>query len=162
MKIRIATFEDAELISKLANEIWPKTYAGILSNEQILFMLADFYTVSSIENQLENGHLFFILQAENSYQGFASITQQSNNTYKLQKLYIHQKCHGKGYGKLLITHIENYCKSLGVSTLLLNVNRANKAKFFYDKMDYQIVETIDIPYHHFVLNDYVMAKNLIP
>src|SRR5690606_5501033 len=110
MQIRIATFKEAELISKLANEVWPKTYAGILSNEQISFMLADFYTVGSIEDQIKGCHLFFILQSENGYQGFASITQQSDIIYKLQKLYIHQDSHGKGFGKLLITYIENYCK----------------------------------------------------
>ncbi len=160
MEIKIASFEDAETISKLANEIWPATYADILSGEQICFMLAQSYTTSAIEEQMKTGHLFFLLETDGLLRGFASIAKHTESAFKLQKLYIHQSMHHKGAGKLLISHVEGYCKTQGAVELLLNVNRNNKAKFFYEKMGYRIIEVVDIPYHQFVLNDYVMAKAL--
>ncbi len=160
MEIRFANLSDAEIISKLANEVWPLTYKDILSAEQIQFMLEKSYTINSIEKQMKEAHIFFILELEKITKGFASVTLEVEDIYKLQKLYIHQSLHKKGAGTLLLSFVENYCKIKGAQQLLLNVNRNNKAKLFYEKMDYRIIHTVDIPYHHFVLNDYIMSKRL--
>jgi hypothetical protein len=42
----------------------------------------------------------------------------------------------------------------------LNVNINNPAYHFYIKMDFTVRERIDIPYGKFMLNDFVMEKNL--
>lgn len=160
MRIRFANFSDAEVISKLANEIWPKTYVGVISDDQINLMLAEIYSTCSIEHQIKAGHIFMLLETGGILQGFASITKQSEKVHKLEKLYLHPSIHQRGAGKLLIGTVEDYCRAQGASELLLNVNRNNKAKFFYDKMGYKVVEEVDIPYHQFVLNDYVMSKDL--
>ncbi|WP_017260281.1 GNAT family N-acetyltransferase [Pedobacter arcticus] len=160
MNVRIANLSDAETIAKLAREIWPRTYADIISTEQIAFMLEKSYTVTSLEKQLLEGHTFFILESDAVALGFASVTQEIEDTYKLQKFYIHQNLHKKGAGTLLLSFVEDYCRTKGAERLLLNVNRNNKAKLFYDKMGYTILHTVDIPYHDFVLNDYIMGKNL--
>ncbi|HET8829711.1 MAG TPA: GNAT family N-acetyltransferase [Pelobium sp.] len=160
MEIRFAGSADAEVISKLANEIWPKTYAGVISDEQICFMLAEIYSIDSIERQIKAGHIFMVLETGGVLQGFASISKQSEKVHKLEKLYLHPSIHHRGAGKLLIGTVEDYCRTQGASELLLNVNRNNKAKFFYDKMGYKVVEKVDITYHQFVLNDYVMSKDL--
>jgi hypothetical protein len=44
--------------------------------------------------------------------------------------------------------------------LILNVNINNPAYYFYLKMDFTVRERIDIPYGQFMLNDFVMEKNL--
>ena len=67
---------------------------------------------------------------------------------------------GNGSGKKLITHISELAKSKGGKILELNVNRGNTAHHFYRKIGFDIHQTVDIPYHHFILNDYVMRKNL--
>jgi GNAT superfamily N-acetyltransferase len=161
MEVRFANFEDASLIGNLAHEIWPVAYEDVISAEQISFMLEQSYSISAIESQMKEGHLFFILESDAIVQGFASVTKESQAVYKLQKLYIHQNSHQKGAGKLLIKSVENYCRKQGALELLLNVNRNNKAKLFYEKMGYHIIETVDIPYYKYVLNDYVMAKSLV-
>lgn len=160
MKIRLATQADSKTISDLANQIWPTTYAAILSQEQISFMLAQIYTVESIEEQQKSSHQFFILENDGHPAGFASTSALKNHQYKLQKLYVHQSLHGKGAGKLLLTAVEDYCKSKGAEHLILNVHRHNQAQHFYQKMGYLIIETVDIPYHHYILNDYIMGKSL--
>jgi len=161
MAVRFATKADAEIISKLANQIWPVTYNGVISEEQIAFMLEQSYTVLAIENQIKDRQLFFILESDSVAQGFAGLTKESEETYKLQKLYIHQNLHGQGAGHFLITAVEDYCKEQGALELFLNVNRNNTAKFFYEKMGYNIIEIVDIPYYRYVLNDYIMAKSLV-
>jgi diamine N-acetyltransferase len=82
-------------------------------------------------------------------------------TFKLSKLYILPDAQGMQVGKQLLQHCENYLKAHKIQALVLNVNRYNKAVDFYKKMDYQIMETVDIPLQQFWLNDYIMKKDLI-
>ena len=49
---------------------------------------------------------------------------------------------------------------LSAQYLHLNVNRKNPALAFYKKLGYEIIETVDIPFAEFWLNDYVMAKSI--
>jgi GNAT superfamily N-acetyltransferase len=67
---------------------------------------------------------------------------------------------GRGTGKELINYISASAKKLGGNTLELNVNRGNNAQNFYLKSGFSIFQTVDIPYHQFVLNDYVMRKTI--
>ncbi|UZJ65165.1 GNAT family N-acetyltransferase [Sphingobacterium sp. KU25419] len=67
---------------------------------------------------------------------------------------------GKGYGKLLLDFIAQLAKSKDLKRLELNVNRNNPAYYFYLKQNFLITETVDIPYHGYVLDDYVMQKEL--
>ncbi len=160
MEVRLAEISDLKSISKLANEIWPLVYFDIISDEQISLMLAQFYTVDAIKQQVAEGHVFFILEHDGLAQGFASISNFNNLVSKLQKLYIHQNLHGQGGGKMMLEAVEKYCRSKNATELILNVNRNNKAQHFYKKLGFQITETVNIPYHQFVLNDYIMHKSL--
>lgn len=158
MQIKTAKVSDAAVISELAQEVWPATYRGIIPEPQINLMLAQFYTIPAIASQMAAGDTFLILYQDDIAKGFASFSPQTEQIYKLQKLYVHQSLQRKGAGRLLITSVEKACKNLGATQLILNVNRNNQARFFYEKSGYAIVETVDIPYHQYVLNDYVMAK----
>ena len=57
--------------------------------------------------------------------------------------------------------IEKTIIQRGAVSLLLNVNRQNKAKFFYEKLGFTVIkeEDIDIGNGYF-MNDYVMEKRL--
>lgn len=94
--------------------------------------------------------------------GFAafSLTEPENLVYKLQKLYVLPTEQGKGTGKMLLAEVTNLAKQAKWKVLELNVNRKNPAFNFYKKLGFEIYQTVDIPYKHFVLNDYVMRKSI--
>ena len=161
IEIRKATLNDVETITKLAEEIWWPTYAKVISAEQISFMLDEMYSAEALTNQMENGHGFLILTVNEIAKGYASFSKQDETTYKLQKLYLHPDQQGKGVGKMLIDFVEQKVKNLGAEQLILNVNRGNNAQAFYLKVGYHVLEEIDIPYHQYVLNDFIMGKSLI-
>lgn len=161
ISINIAQASDLEIIHQLAQQIWPIAYKGVITDEQIDFMLQQSYTTEALLTQIKEGHTFLILKDGNLPKGFASFSATPQlEVYKLQKLYIHQSLQGRGAGKLLINEVEKQVKQLGANQLILNVNRGNKAQYFYAKLGYHITETVDIPYFTYVLNDYIMAKNL--
>ena len=69
---------------------------------------------------------------------------------------------GKQAGRTLLRAIENIAQTNQAQFLSLNVNRNNvKAIGFYEKVGFEIVETVDIPLSTYVLNDYVMQKKII-
>ena len=69
---------------------------------------------------------------------------------------------GKQAGRTLLQAIENIAQTNQAQFLSLNVNRYNvKAIAFYEKVGFEIVETVDIPLSTYVLNDYVMQKKII-
>lgn len=162
MNIREANKSDVPAISQLAHEIWWPTYTDVIPDEQIDFMLKDMYAEAALNTQMREGTTFLIGEREGKAVGFAaySLTEPENLVYKLQKLYVLPSEQGKGSGKKLITEVVRRVKELGAETLELNVNRNNKAFNFYNKLGFQIYKTVDIPYHQFVLNDYVMRKAL--
>jgi ribosomal protein S18 acetylase RimI-like enzyme len=161
MEIIEANLSHLKIISDLAEKIWWPTYQSVISDKQIAFMLEQMYSEKALESQFKEGAQFLLLRLEEAYQGFASYQIQENGKdYKLQKLYLKPELQGIGLGKALITEVENRTKILGADYLYLNVNRGNKAYQFYNKIGYEIFEEIDIPYYEFVLNDYVMRKEL--
>ena len=161
IEIRKATLNDIPTITKLAEEIWWPTYAKVISAEQIYFMLGEMYSAKALTTQMENGHGFLILTVDEIAKGYASFSKQDETTYKLQKLYLHPDQQGKRVGKMLIDFVEQEVKNLGAEQIILNVNRGNNAQVFYLKAGYHVLEEVDIPYHQYVLNDYVMEKSLM-
>jgi len=161
MEIVEANLSQIKIISCLAEEIWWPTYKSVIPEKQIEFMLTQMYAETALENQMKEGAKFLLLSFEEAYQGFASYAQHENGKdYKLQKLYLKTALQGKGFGKRLITEVEKRSKILNADYLYLNVNRGNKAHQFYSKMGYEIFDIIDIPYYDFILNDYIMRKEL--
>lgn len=155
---------DTELfvIAQIADKAWRAHYPGIISIEQIEFMLKDMYSFDALKKQLYSGHTFLLLESQNAALGFASFGEMDKELaiYKLHKLYLLPEAKGRGLGKSLISEVENRARRVGAERLRLNVNRANPAVEFYQAQGYSIVEQVDIPYHEFVLNDYVMEKTL--
>lgn len=163
LKIVTATPIHLKIINKLANQIWWHTYGNFISEQQIAFMLNDMYSLSSLKSQMANNHIFKMAFYKNKYCGFASYSKTVKvGHYKIHKLYLNQNVQGLGLGKFFLLAIENELTALGAVEIKLNVNRENKAQFFYLKMGYKILQTINIPYHNFILNDFVMGKNINP
>jgi diamine N-acetyltransferase len=81
---------------------------------------------------------------------------------KLYKLYVHPASQRKGYGSLLIKHVEEKARQRGFKVLLLTVNKGNhNAVAAYKKNGFTIRETavVDIG-GGYVMDDFIMAKSL--
>lgn len=157
--IRLADPDDIPTIGYLAQQIWPETYKKILSPEQAQYMMEKNYSPSSLQEQISVlGHQFLLVELEEEPVGFASYGKLDDNTYKLHKIYIHPKTQGKGVGKAVVDFVVEQLRGREVTSLQLNVNRYNKAKFFYERIGFVVIreEDLDIGNNYF-MNDYVMA-----
>ena len=157
---RIATHKDIKAIREIANKTWFVTYEPILGKEQPKFMFDEIYSEAALAKQMDEGQIFILQYLADNVLAFASYSENGEFTYKLNKLYLNPDFQGGGYGKKLITFVEENVKSLGAKNLDLNVNRYNKARFFYEKVGFEIIKEEDIPFGEYWMNDFVMRKVL--
>jgi ribosomal protein S18 acetylase RimI-like enzyme len=164
MHIRRAQLHELPILESLARQIWPSTYAHIISQAQIDFMLNWMYSFAALKTQFEAGHEFFILQAAGLDSGFMaleSVNLGELSELKINKLYVLPSFQGKGAGRALINKAIERAKANQASSIFLQVNKANEAKNFYLKLGFEIREeaVFDIG-HGFIMDDYIMALAL--
>ena len=161
LKILTASAEDIPLIRQLTFAVWPQTYSPIISQQQVDYMLEMMYSESSLRQQMEEGTQFILVYEENEPVGFAAYEKIEPTTWKLHKIYILATQQGKGTGKFLMDHISKEVQQQGALVLQLQVNRNNKAKSFYEKIGFKVIEEADFDIGNgFFMNDYVMGKKL--
>jgi GNAT superfamily N-acetyltransferase len=163
LSIKLASIEDIPVIVKIAYDTWFVTYQDVISQAQIEYMFGEMYTPESIYKQMDfYKHAFLILYQADMPIGFASYgkLEEPINTFKLHKLYLLPSEQNKGFGRMLLNEVEQKAADLAANHLQLNVNRKNSALSFYEKLGYEIIETVDIPFAEFWLNDYVLAKKI--
>ncbi len=161
LSIRKATLNDIYIIRDIAYTTWPIAYASILSKEALYYMLQHFYSVEALEKQFNDGHSFFIAEHHNDPVGFAGISEIKPSVYKLHKLYVLPGVQKTGAGKALILHCVEISRAAGATELILNVNRFNPAKGFYEKMGFKVIAEEDVDIGNGVVQeDYIMQLRL--
>lgn len=161
---RLAQPEDIPAIYTLAREAWYHTYPGIVSIEQIEFMLQWMYGPDTIRQQLAEGRISWLLLEEvdgdtaPALLGFASYGPHDTepSVQRLHKLYLNPALKGSGLGRALLQEVVSRMPA-DARFLELNVNKRNPAYGFYQRMGMVVhrEEVLDIG-HGFVMDDYVM------
>lgn len=161
--ISTAGEQDAAEIARLAGLIWRACYPGIISPEQIEYMLARMYARDVLCAEMREGVRFDLLNVKGATVGFSSYgCVDPPGVVKLHKLYLLPAWHGHGLGSRLLKHCEEHCRSKGSHRLILNVNKRNTAAIrAYERNGFTVVETVVVDIGGgFVMDDYVMAKHL--
>jgi diamine N-acetyltransferase len=160
---RKATNKDINVIREIANKTWFVTYTAILGFEQTEFMFELIYNEVALAEQMNDGQVFILQFLDENPVAFASysLKDEEKNIYKLNKIYLDPDFQGGGYGKKMLEEVEKQLINMDVKLLDLNVNRYNKARFFYEKAGFEIIMEEDIPIGTYWMNDFVMRKTLI-
>jgi ribosomal protein S18 acetylase RimI-like enzyme len=159
--IREAGVQDIELIRTLCAQVWPATYTPILPQEQLDYMMEWMYSPVSLEKQMTAGCRFLLLYNKSKPVGYASYQHLQHQHYKLHKLYVLPAEQGQGAGRYLLTYIHEKIKAEKGQSIELQVNRQNKARYFYEALGYQVREEADIAVGNgYYMNDYIMVLQL--
>jgi diamine N-acetyltransferase len=164
LQIIPATGEHLSAISELAGVIWRACYPGIITTEQIDYMLARMYSLDVLRDEIRSqGIRYDRLLLDGELAGFASYGPTSEpGVMKLHKLYLLPEMQGRGLGSRLLQHVEREVRVGGARRLILSVNKRNaNAIAAYQRNGFRIVESVvtDIG-GGFVMDDYIMAKEL--
>ena len=164
LSIVAATEDDLDAVASLAGIVWRRHYPGIITDEQIEYMLANGYSRTVLSTFIsDEGSGLELARVGDRLIGFVAYRRNdAPDELKLEKLYIHQDYQGRGVGSRLIDKIESAGRAQRCSTLVLNVNKNNvHAIRAYEKNGFAIREAIVVDIGGgFVMDDYIMAKSL--
>jgi GNAT superfamily N-acetyltransferase len=151
------------IIKDLAYQIWPATYGAILSEKQLVYMLDLFYSEKALKQNVEDKHHFILIKENEVPVGFADYELQYKNeaVTRIHKIYVLPETQGKGFGKKMIQYIESKAIEANNIKLSLNVNRFNKAKYFYETQGFKVAfeEDVELDFGY-LMEDYRMEKTL--
>jgi ribosomal protein S18 acetylase RimI-like enzyme len=115
-----------------------------------------------ISTEIENNVIWKFIIYENSVIGFFSYSKENGSTLKLHKFYILSEYQRKGIGKIVVDSLQQIAKSEILSRITVNVNRYNQnAINAYLKYGFIISKSIDIKFHDYILNDYIMTYHIL-
>ena len=155
--------EEIFIVNDLAHRIWPETFKGILSKEQITYMLDWMYDVNTLQDQVKTGILYYLLIENGQAIGFMGLEPNypDSDYLRIHKIYLLPEKQGKGYGRELFNQAMNVAFDLDCHTLHLNVNRFNNAVEFYKAVGFKIIKEEDINIGKgFLMEDYVMELKI--
>ncbi|PCI32571.1 MAG: GNAT family N-acetyltransferase [Flavobacteriaceae bacterium] len=148
-----------KIIANLATIIWTEHYTPIIGEPQVVYMLEKFQSAFAIEDQIENGMLYYLLEYKNTPVGYFSFSKNKEFLF-LSKLYILNTARGNGIGSAALSFLEKMAKELHLKKIKLTVNKFNTNSIkAYEKMGFIIIEALiqDIG-NGYVMNDYVLEK----
>lgn len=160
--IRPLADKEVEALGALAREIWHAHYPGIISTQQIEFMLGERYSPAAIRASMGGQH-WDTARLGRQLVGFAhSFPADEPAAWKLDKLYVHPACQRKGVGRALLNQVKAHAASAGASRLVLRVNKRNEvALAAYAKYGFRVYgdHVLDIG-NEFVMDDYLLELSL--
>jgi ribosomal protein S18 acetylase RimI-like enzyme len=156
IQLQKAKSEDITLITSLAHKIWKAYYPAIITHEQIDYMLDKFYSTSSLEEQMNDGQVFYLINSNEISVGYLSVEQQNHGDYFLNKFYIDPNEHRKNIGENSFLQLLDLLPDM--NTIRLTVNRSNfKSINFYFKLGFIIEEVKDFDIgNNYFMNDFIM------
>jgi len=154
----------APAVCALAREIWYQHYPGIITVRQIDYMLDQRYRPETILEQIASGRAWWDkIEVEGRLAGFAQYELGSKpGSMKLDKIYVHSRYRGKGYGSALLAHVEAATRGKGMRTLYLQVNKGNSSSIaVYRRNGFEVTGSIKVDIGGgFFMDDYVMEKTV--
>jgi GNAT superfamily N-acetyltransferase len=150
-----------QTISRLADIIWHEHYRGILSDEQIDYMVKNFQSFDAMCEQRKNeGYQYFLIRLEEDV-GYMALKLEENRIF-LSKLYLSRQARGQGLASRAIAYIEDMCRENGLGGIWLTVNRYNQDSIaVYEHLGFRRAyeSKTDIG-GGFFMDDYIMEKEV--
>jgi len=163
--ITAVTPADVAPVTALARLVWQQTYPGIISGEQIDFMLEQRYNPQRLLEELTMPSLWWDqARVEGQLVGFSScLLTAAGREMKLDKLYVDPARQRLGIGATLIEQVVRRAVQAHCEALILAVNKCNeRAIVAYRKHGFVVRESVCVDIGNgFVMDDFIMAKSLL-
>ena len=154
-------YGDFGSIEKMASAVWHEAYAGIVSEDQIDYMLAKFQSAEAIKNQISEGLTYEIARRDGKDAGYIGYKFDGDELF-VSKIYVMEPLRKEGVGKALLLRAFEAGRCGGSKRMRLTVNKNNsKAIAFYEAMGLEKMSELrtDIG-EGFVMDDFVMGRGI--
>ncbi|MHB8846395.1 MAG: GNAT family N-acetyltransferase [Nitrospirota bacterium] len=161
---RTASAGDIPLMQDLSIRIWREHYPGIITREQIDYMLGKMYASEVMRDEIASKGYRYVIVSEGSVPiGYIAYRHdEAKQTVLISKLYLLPMYHGKGIGRRMLDHVKDDALKAGARTLYLFVNKNNvKAIAAYERFGFiKAVAVVSDIGGGFVMDDYRMELGL--
>ena len=152
MEIKIATIEDAEIITSIVENTITEIYPKYLSEENIEYFL-NLHSKENIIKDIKNKNVYVF-----QYHGisFATATIRENN---VKRLYVLPSFEGNGYGSAIMTFFED---KISEKYDYILIDSTSPSINFYIKRGYYTIENIEFNINNEKILYYeILKKDLI-
>ena len=157
--LSVNTQMECETTAQLARQIWTQHYIPIIGEAQVEYMLDKYQSKEAIQNQIDTGSRYYLIDYDEQNAGYFSFTQHDDHLF-LSKLYVLDSFRGIGLGKKSMAFIENEAHKSSCGKIRLTVNKHNHNSIkAYEKLGFKKIDSVvqDIG-NGFVMDDYVLEK----
>ena len=151
-------------IQKLAHAIWHEHYPGIISFEQIEYMLREGYSLEALQREFAQGAIRYDRAlVEGALVGFSAHGPHCDaDALVLHKLYVEVAQRGRGCARKLVEAAAEHALANSRNRVILRVNKRNRVAIAaYERMGFanrgSIVSDIG---SGFSMDDYLMELDL--
>ncbi|MBM4007088.1 MAG: GNAT family N-acetyltransferase [Planctomycetes bacterium] len=161
ISIRTASEGDIPVLRALADRIWNECYPGMITLEQIRYMLGWMYSPERISEEMRRGVRWAIVETTEPV-GYLALERDADGVVHLHKLYLDRALQGHGIGQAMLRHVEREARREGARSIELRVNKGNaRALAAYARAGFRIERSLvaDIG-GGFMMDDHVLRLAL--
>lgn len=163
------TIDDLEQYQSLARQTFFDTYEVGTDPKDLEKYIGENFSTEAITKELtEEPCAVFLLKKNNELLGYSKLRWDTTHellvgkTIELQRIYVLKDQNGKGYGRMLMDHSEQYGREHGFDCIWLCVWFENHhAIRFYEKAGWEKFGMKDFKFGDEVYQDPVLRKNLV-
>lgn len=120
----IVTQKQASELAKVAEKIY---YAGLIGEENIKYMLAEYQTANSVIEQIRTRkHNYYEIFCDGEFCGYFDIMYEGRRII-LDKIYVSKEYRKKGIARYVVAHIEKLCRSVNANKIIVDILVKNEA-----------------------------------
>jgi diamine N-acetyltransferase len=158
--------KDAQIVARLARTIWEEHYTPIIGAMQVHYMLGKFQSPEAIRSDVaEKGYAYLWIETSGKPVAYMAyrIDLEEGGCF-LSKFYVHKAFRGQKIGRLMMQELQKRCRDANLSHIWLTVNKNNwnSIQAYKKMMFYQIDSVVTDIGNGYVMDDYVMRKDLDP
>ena len=160
--IPATTDADIRTLADLAHTIWNESFQGIISQEQIDYMVGKFQSYDAMREQIDSrGYTYLMIREGSRTVGYCGYVPDGDRLF-LSKIYLLREFRHQGRTKAVFEHLREVARALGLRAVYLTVNRGNSHPVdVYRHEGFEVVESVDTPIGEgYVMNDYVMEMKV--
>lgn len=154
--------EQLKELAVLAKKIWNNYFLGIITQEQIDYMVEMNQSYPAIKKAINEQHYRYYLAYEDGIMvGYMGVKPEENRLF-LSKLYMDAHARGKGYASRLFDEAKKYCAELNLKAIYLTCNKHNDHSLaVYRKKGFTVIDEAETDIGHgFMMDDYIMELTL--
>ena len=154
--------DDISQVASMADEVYHEHYAGIISNEQIDYMVKEYQSVEAITEQIHKAGIdYFILNNNECNVGYFAIKMEEDRIF-ISKLYVLKDFRNQGYAKQAYQCLKGLSEAMNLKHIYLYTHKKNVETIaVYEKLGLKKVESLVNDFGNgFVMDDYKMQEDL--